>query len=80
MICPLQLQGQIKTLELSINYPFPQFGLNNAYATFIIVYFCPQRQYKLCVNIGPFNVVVLSQGAAGVWSNSWQLRELWQLY
>ena len=45
-----------------VNYLFickhsPQLGINNTDAAFVIVYFYPQRQYKMCVNISPCNAV-----------------------
>ena len=37
----------------------PQFvHINNTDATLVIVYFCPQREYKMCVNIGPSAVLL----------------------
>ena len=32
----------------------PRFLFKNADASFVVVYFCPQKQYKICVRIGPF--------------------------
>ena len=31
----------------------PKFCINNTFPLFVIVYFCPQRQYRICVNIDP---------------------------
>ena len=45
--------GPIRRLKLSIyicNTPHPQFFINYNNATFVVVYFCPN---KICVNKGP---------------------------
>ena len=31
--------------------------MNNIEVTYVIVYFCPHRQYNMCVNIDPINVL-----------------------
>ena len=49
-------------IYLSVIYPPPSFCIKNTNATFVNVYFCPQRQYIMCVNIGPLPVL---EGATG---------------
>ena len=54
--------GQIETrkLYLSVSVIPPRFHLfciNNPDTTFVIVYFCPQQLYKMCVKMVPFNIL-----------------------
>ena len=52
--------GKIKTCKLSSLIPPPQLCINNTDATFLIVYYLPQLQYKIGVNIDALNVLASS--------------------
>ena len=49
--------GQIKTCKLYISICVPPSSVYNTDATFVIIHFYPQGQYKICVNIDPSNVL-----------------------
>ena len=50
--------------------------INNTGATVVIVYFCPQRQYKMCVNIDP-SIVVVQILVSTVQNGCWTMKQFW---